>query len=103
MNASLAQATANECDLKAQIQALQRSLHDASMSSAAHSDKYKQVKLLFLATIYVIIISFLRIQFVIILIVIKCIHVYLVLYIYFFSCKEHYTIVKMKKKLLWSV
>jgi len=47
LNASLAQATANECDLKAQIQALQRSLHDASMSSASHSDKYKQVKLLF--------------------------------------------------------
>lgn len=46
MNASLAQATANECDLKAQIQALQRSLHDASMSSASHSDKYKQVKFL---------------------------------------------------------
>lgn len=45
MNASLAHATANECDLKAQIQALQRSLHDASMSSASHSDKYKQVML----------------------------------------------------------
>jgi len=45
LNASLAHATANECDLKAQIQALQRSLHDASMSSASHSDKYKQVML----------------------------------------------------------
>jgi len=45
LNASLAHATANECDLKAQIQALQRSLHDASMSSASHSDKFKQVKL----------------------------------------------------------
>lgn len=43
LNASLAQANANECDLKAQIQALQRSLHDASLSSAAHNDKYKQV------------------------------------------------------------
>lgn len=47
LNASLAQATANESDLKAQIQALQRSLHDASMSSASHSDKFKQVKSLY--------------------------------------------------------
>lgn len=47
LNASLTQANANECDLKAQIQALQRSLHDVSMSSASHSDKYKQVIFLF--------------------------------------------------------